>query len=89
MAESIKARRELLLHRADAVGLAVRTYAPDGTTIYKFFGKDEVDVATLDYFSGRGLGRCRGLTEAERWLDGFATGFCRTGTITVVHENAR
>lgn len=89
MAGSIKERRESLLRRANAVGLAVRTHAPDGTTIYKFFAKDEVDVAKLDYFSGYGLGRCRGLTEAERWLDGFATGFCRTGTITVVHENAR
>lgn len=78
MAESIKARRASLLRRAGAVGLAVRTYAPDGTTIYKFFSTDDVDdVATLDYFSGFGLGRCRGLAEAEVWLDGYATGFCR------------
>lgn len=77
MAESIKERKGMLIRRADAVGLAVRTHAPDGTTVYKFFAKDEHDLSKLDYFSGYGLGRGRGLTEAERWLDGYASAFCK------------
>jgi hypothetical protein len=76
MSESMKERKLSLLRRASSVGLEVRTHAPDGTTIYKFFDRSNVDMATLDYFSDVCLGRCRGLSQAEVWLDGYVTAFC-------------
>lgn len=74
---SIKERKQFLYARAEMLGLAIRTYTPDQTTVYKFFDKTAENMDTLDYFSGNGMGRGHGLGDAEQWLDGYAQAMFR------------
>lgn len=72
MPDRIKDRRDRLHRRAEVTGLVIRTRNLDRGTAYRFFDVDEVDLATVDYFSGHGVGTGYGLQEAEAFLDGWA-----------------